>query len=114
MKRKEVKAVVTGGGPRHLAPVETNVLEAFPNVVAHCSVTRYDDGSPRRPGWVMLKTSGPSWVVFVKDPDGACIMNLTAQTLDDALTLADLMLGSDDAPWEPDGHAEPQGKRKKN
>lgn len=114
VKRRSPSAVTGSGGPTHLAAVETNVLNSLPNIVAHCCLTRYDDGSTRRPGWLILRTMGASWVVQVKDPDGGCSMSLTAQTLDDALALADVMLGSDDAPWEADPYLKGQQPKKKN
>lgn len=102
LKRKAPNAAAAGDVPVHLAAVESNVFSSLPNLVSHCAVTRYDDGSARRPGWFTVKTMGASWVVQVKDPDGCCAMNLTAASLDDALALADVMLGADDAPWEAD------------
>lgn len=71
-------------------------------LVKHCCVTKYDDGEPRKAGWFTVKTMGAAWVVQVKDPDAALSFSATSQTLDDALQLADLLLGSDEAPWEPD------------
>lgn len=102
VKRKDVRMTASPDGPSHLAAVESQVFSMLHNVVSHCSITRYDDGLPRKTGWVTIKTMGAAWVVQVKDPDGCCSMSLTAQTLDDALALADVMLGADDAPWEPD------------
>lgn len=102
MKRKAVGGGASESPHRHLAAVETNVFGRLMNLVEHCSVTKYDDGSPRKPGWFTLKTLGSAWVVQVKDPDGCCQLNATAQTVDDALALADVLLGSEEAPWEPD------------
>lgn len=102
--RKKTAAPQSGGndGPRHLAAMESNVFAKLHNVVAHCAVTRYDDGDPRQPGWITVKTMGSAWIVQIKDPDSCMQMSCTAQSLDDALCLADLMLGAESAPWEPD------------
>lgn len=102
MKRKSTVVTGSAGGPSHIAPIDCTTLSQFPSLVAHCCVTRYDDGEPRRPGWLTIKTLGAAWIVQVKDPDGACGLTATSQTLDDALTLAELLVSSDDAPWEPD------------
>lgn len=102
VKKKLVQGPAGGSAAAHLAAVESNVFANLTNLVAHCSMTRYDDGDARKPGWFTVKTMGASWVVQVKDPDGKCSMNLTAQSLDDALALADMLLGAEDAPWEPD------------
>ena len=82
--------------------MESNVFSKLFHLVAHCAVTRYDDGDPRRSGWFTVKTMGSAWVVQVKDPDSCLQMSATAQSLDDALCLADLLLGAEEAPWEPD------------
>ncbi len=90
------------GGASHLAAMETNVFSKLSSLAAHVAVTRYEDGTPRRPGWFTVKTLGAAWVVQVKDPDSCCQLQTTSQTLDDALALADLLLSSEEAPWEPD------------
>lgn len=112
--RKKTSAPTPGpeDGPKHLAPLATKSMISFPNMVAHCCVTRYDDGDPRQPGWFTLKTQGSAWVVVLKDPDSASQMQCLGNTLDDALALAELMAGSDDAPWEPDPWAKRQAGKK--
>jgi len=103
MRKKSTGQVKADGtGPSHLAAVESTILGNHLELVKHCSITRYDDGDPRKPGWFTVKTMGSAWVVQVKDPDAALSLTATGQTLDDALTLADLLLGSEEAPWEPD------------
>lgn len=98
-------------GAVHSAAIETTVLQALPNLVKHMCVTRYDDGLPRRPGWVTVKTYGAAWVIQVKDPDSCLSLTVTQQSLDDAMALADVLLGSDDAPWEPDSFLMPKKGR---
>lgn len=89
-------------GPKHLAAVESDVFGKLTSLIAHCAVTRYDDGDPRKTGWFTVKTMGSAWVVQVKDPDSGASFTATSNTLDDALALADLLLSSEEAPWEPD------------
>lgn len=114
MKKKTAAASpAPGDGPRHLAPMESDVFTRLPNLVAHCCVTRYDDGDPRSPGLLMIKTQGSSWVVVVKEPDAAVQMQCLGASLDDALALCDLLLGSDDAPWEVDQWAAKRNTGKK-
>lgn len=86
----------------HLAPLESNVFSAFHPLVAHCAVTQYDDGEPRRPGWITFKTMGSSWVLEAKDPDSCSRLVVVQTTLDDALALLSVLLESEEAPWEPD------------
>lgn len=113
MKKKTAPTGATRtDGPSHLAAIDTSLFGTFPHLVKHCSITRYDDGDPRRPGWFTVKTMGSAWVVQVKDPDSALSLTATSQTLDDSLTLADLLLGSEEAPWEPDAFLKRQGGSK--
>lgn len=113
MKRKVIGGGLPPGGVQHLAPVESDVFSKLPNLVSHCCVTQYDDGEVRQPGWFTVKTLGSAWVVQVKDPDAGAQITATSDTLDNALCLADLMLGSEDAPWEPDRFLRSQGARRK-
>jgi hypothetical protein len=111
MKKKSVgKPAAGGSGAVHLAPIESNTFTALPNLMAHLCLVRYDDGDARQPGTLSVRTLGSSWAVTVKDPDGACQMQCLGNTLDDALALVDLLLGSEEAPWEADRWAKKPGK----
>jgi len=113
VKKKTVGQVSTSAsGVKHLAPLESDVLGRLHALVAHCGVTRYDDGDPRRPGWFTVSTLGSAWKVVVKDPDGCCQLSAVANTLDDALALADLLVSSEEAPWEPDPFLKRMGTKK--
>ena len=113
MKKKSQVVVEGKDGVKHLAAVESNVFGRLPSLVAHCCVTRYDDGDPRKPGWFTIKTLGAAWVIQVKDPDSCSQLQATAGTLDDALALAEMLLESEQAPWEPDQWLKQQGKKSK-
>lgn len=103
---KPVKRRNVGGAGANdvvtLADQTTTVMAPLKNLVAHCAVRKYEDGTARTPGWWTVKTMGSAWVVQVKDPDACAQLQATAAKLDDALALADLLLGSEEAPWEPD------------
>jgi hypothetical protein len=101
VKKKKQKDTLAGPQP-HLAAMESVVLGKCHSLVAHCAATAYDDGDPRQPGWFTLKTMGSAWVIEVKDPDTCARLVVVQQTVDDALTLASLLLDSEEAPWEPD------------
>jgi len=102
VKRVNASKQATQGSATHLAPIESNTFSKLTSLVAHCCVVKYDDGEPRRPGWFTIKTQGAAWTVQVKDPDSASQLQAVGQSLDDALCLADLLLSSEEAPWEPD------------
>jgi len=101
MKRRVSKSSPEGGA-QHLAPVETNRFADMMSLVEHLAYRKYDDGEPREPGWVTIKTQGAAWVVQVKDPDAAVSFSAIGETLDKALETAALLLACDEAPWEPD------------
>lgn len=111
--RKANAESVPMDGACHLAPMESNVFSKLHNIVSHLSVTRYEDGSPRRPGWVTVKTMGSSWAVQIKDPDSCQSCQAIGATLDDALALADLILGAESGPWEPDPFLKQQAAKGK-
>lgn len=101
MKRVSLSAKPVAGQAVHIAAVESDVLGKFPSLIAHCSVVKYDDGEPRQPGWVQVKTQGAAWIVQLIDFDACAQIQALGQTLDDALVLADALVAAEDAPWEP-------------
>lgn len=109
MKKKVTGQSAAGADrPKHIAAVESNVFAKLMGLVAHCCVTRYDDGDARKTGWFTIKTLGSAWVVQVKDPDAALSLTATGPTLDDALALAEILITSEEAPWEPDPFLAPK------
>lgn len=86
----------------HLAPVESNVLGKCMALVSHCAATKYDDGTPRQPGWLTIRTRGSAWEIEIKDPETCSRLVVIQQTIDDALALATVLLDAEDAPWEAD------------
>lgn len=100
MKKRAAKT--EGADVRHVAALETNILRDLLPLVEHCAVKKYDDGDPREPGWIQVRTQGAAWSVTVKDPDTCTSFQAVADTLDKALETAALLLSCDDAPWERD------------
>lgn len=113
VKRIKVGQSSSGGAHMHLAPVESEILGKLPNLVAHCCLTKYEDGEARKPGWFTVKTLGAAWIVECKDPDACARLTATADTLDNALVLADMLLGAEEAPWENDPFLKRLGGQKK-
>lgn len=112
MKKRVVGAKTTSEFT-HLAPMESKLFGQLHNLVKHLAVTKYDDGEPRTPGTWMAKTLGTAYVLVLKDPDACAQMQVTAPTIDDAFVMADLMLGSEEAPWEVDPWAVQRNKKSK-
>lgn len=111
MKKKT--AVGAGGDDKHLAPLESAILKDALSLVEHCAVRKYDDGDPRVPGYFTVGTSGASWTVTVKDPDSCSSFRVVAQTLDQALETAALLLACEEAPWEHDRFLNGQQSKKR-
>lgn len=114
---KRVQIGVASGSTlaEHLAAMECNTLAGLQGLVKHCAVTKYEDGTPRMPGWWTVQTRGAAWQVVVKDPDSGCKLVATGNSLDDALVLAEMLLTSEEAPWEPDPYLKSkQNGRKKS
>jgi hypothetical protein len=97
-----------------LAPLDTVLFQKLPNLMSHLCVVRFEDGTPRRPGKLMLESHGASFKVILKEPDADLEMVLGGPTIDDVFALVDLMLGAEKAPWVPDPWAANRrnGKRK--
>lgn len=100
------------GKVRHLAALETELFREHLALLEHVSLLQYDDGESREPGWFTLRTSGAAWQIVVKDPDSASSFSVVAKTVDEVLATANLLLGCDEAPWEPDAYLSAQSKRK--
>lgn len=111
MKKRTAKKEM--GDASHLAPIESDRFHDLLSLVEHMSVRRYDDGDPREPGWITIKTQGSAWIVQVKDPDACCSFSAVGETLDKALATAALLLSTDEAPWEPDTWLAQSAARKK-
>lgn len=108
MKRRMTESS-EGVAPEHYADVESNVFTSMHSIVAHLAVTRYDDGTARQPGTLLIRTVGASWQVTAKEPDSAAQLVVTAPTIDDALAALSLLLESDQTPWQPDPWAKKMG-----
>lgn len=111
MKKKSTKAASELG--RHLAAMESTIFTGLLPLVEHMAVRQYDDGDPRDPGYVTIRTTGSAWQVQVKDVDACCSFTATADTLDKALETAALLLSCDEAPWEQDRWLMDAAKRRK-
>lgn len=112
MKRR--RKVEEGPDGDSAASQDTKVMEAFKSVVAHLAVRRYDDGTARSPGTLLVKTVGKTWQLTAKDPDTCQQLRVVQHTWDDAWVMLALLLDSEDAPWEPDPWAKPAHSKKKS
>lgn len=116
MKKPYVaSSLATEGGPVHSAALETKLFGDLLNVVKFLAITRYDDGSTRWPGTLILRAEGSNYKLLAKEPSARLQLPMMASTLDDLFALADLLLGAESAPWEEDPNAwVPPARRKKS
>lgn len=98
---------------KHLVALETECFRDLMPLVEHCGLLQYEDGEPRQPGWFTVRAQGAAWQVVVKDPDSASSFSVVAKTLDEAFGTASLLLGCEEAPWEPDAYLAQQQARSK-
>lgn len=90
------------------APSETKLFAGLPHVIEHLTARTWDDGQPREPGTILVSTKGSTYRLIAKEPDEGMQLVVYMPSHDDAWLQLELLLGSDEAPWEPD----PYGKRK--
>lgn len=102
-----------GGTGRHQAAMETERWRDHMALVEHMAIVQYDDGTPRQPGYVTVRTQGRAWVVDVKDPDTCLSFRVLSESLDAALEQAALLLTAEAAPWEPDPWLRARNREKK-
>jgi len=110
MKRKgkpQESSVVTAQ-----ASTRTTMMAQCPHLVEHLAVRVYDDGQMRQTGRVMIDVIGSMWRVIAKDIDSGLQLVVYMPSLDDALLSLELLLGADEAPWEPDPYARGTGGKK--
>jgi hypothetical protein len=99
MKKKD--SGKSGEQAQHAAAMETEIFKDLMGLMEHCSYRKYDDGDPREPGWITIRTNGAAWVVQVVDLDTRLQFQVVAETLDKALETTQLYLSCEQAPWEP-------------
>jgi hypothetical protein len=97
---------------RHLAALESEVFRDHMAIIEHLAMLMYEDGTPRQGGYLSVWVEGSQWRVQIKDRDAAAKLSVVGRTLDEALTLLHMLLGCEDAPWEPDAQQGRSGGRK--
>lgn len=112
MKKRSISEGARKGGQKSLASQDTKFFARWPAILQHVADICYDDGSPRKPGTITLRTLGTSWQLTARDPDSGAQLVSLGQSIDEACSLLDKLLAAEDAPWELDVFAS-QGRKKK-
>lgn len=110
MKRK-TKPGADGSGLAQ-ASSQTKLLAGLPHLVEHLNARQYDDGAMRQTGRLFVDCVGSMWRAVAKDTDTGMQLTVFMPSVDDALLQLELLLGSDEAPWEPDAYAKTMTPRK--
>jgi len=85
----------------------------LPAIRAFLHETSYEDKTPRQPGYMTVRNKVTTMEVTLYDVDGCCRLVVRGPTLDHALSLAEQLLGVEDAAWEPDRYLAEQAARNK-
>lgn len=93
-------------------PLESAVLKKFPRVLEFLIATAYDDGTVRTPGSLRVDNKLLWLTITLYDADAGMRLPCTGSTFDDALSLAEKLLGAEEAPWEVDRYLTEQLQRK--
>jgi len=113
---KKFSMGIDKSAPLPALPAASAVLKKFPLLCQFMTATAYDDGSPRAPGRVWFENDGIAMVVVLMEPTAFARVRLRAGTIDDMYTVAEMHLGTENAPWEVDQwqlkkHQEAQEKK---
>lgn len=93
-------------------PAESKTLAKFPRMCEFLTAVAYEDGTKRQPGYLWLKSDAVAFVVTLFDEDACCRLPCRGATLDEALALAEKLLGVENAPWEVDQYMRERKKKK--
>lgn len=95
-------------------PSASTLWPKLPAIREFVHATAYEDGSPRTPGYITIRNRATTMEVTCYDVDSGTRLSARGQTLDQALSLMEQLLGVEEAPWERDNYlADQLAKRAK-
>lgn len=83
-------------------PSNSKIFAKFPTLMAFLTARSYEEGGARLPGKYWFDGSSAGFQLTLIDVDQGYRLVVRAQSIDDVYTAAELALGADNAPWEPD------------
>lgn len=84
-------------------PSDTKILKkACPMLVEFVTCRSYIEGGARVPGRFWFEPSGSGFMITLFDLDNAMKIAVRAGTIDDVFAACEVVLGAENAPWEPD------------
>lgn len=93
-----------GDAPRPKLSGESAIFRKLPLISEFVSLTTYEDGTPRLPGYVTLRNRGHCYELTGYDYDSGQRLVVGALTLDEVWAALNGNLGADLAPWVPDDY----------
>lgn len=115
MKRRQ--AAEPGKATVPPLPATSTHWPKLPTIREFITATSYDDGSARQPGYLTVRNRTTTMEVTLYDPDSGSRLVCRGPSLDEALVLAEKLLGAEEAPWEVDNYLQQQlakSKKKKS
>lgn len=101
----EGRRVVAGDSVPTDGPTAVKMLG---NLIWHLTATKYADGSPRRPGSLLVFAQDGVYKLMIRDRDEGLCLWLATQTIEGVLMAAEAGLGSPAAEWRVDRQQEGQ------
>jgi len=92
---------------------DTKLLGKLTLLVAFVSDVKYEDGSPRVPGYFTLRNRTFAYELTLYDPDAGLRVAIRDVTLDGVYAAANELLKAPEAPWETDDYLMSQLAKKK-
>jgi len=99
LKRRQAPAE---GTPAIPLSGDSVILELCPLLRQFITHTVYEDMTPRQPGYFTVRTRGLAFEITLYDYDSGTRLAVQGPTLDDMFAAAELMLGTENAPWTQD------------
>lgn len=106
-----VRAARGGGSkPTGEAGKTDKLAQGYPRLVEFLTLDRWDDGSPRERGTILILAEDDWWKAWCNDKDGDRSLWVSDSTLGGLLAAVDEHLGSPEAVWRPN-RTKVKGKR---
>jgi len=90
--------------PQPQLPQESKLLGKLGQLVAFVSDVKYDDNSPRTPGYFTLRNRVFTYELTLYDPDAGLRVAVRDTTVDGVFAAGNALLLAPDAPWEQDDY----------
>lgn len=105
MLLKKPSANGSSGGSSSKPICHGTILSAFPALLEFLTLSTWEDGSPRKPGTLLIFLDGGTWKACLKDKNGPRVCFVSCPDLDGLLLAVEQGLIDDSLDWRPDRKA---------